>query len=67
MAVLYQSINQLHVVLIFVIVKEAKNLCNKAVPSGCFHLPLKLLGEFFVLNYLLCLRFDKNTGCDLCF
>ena len=63
--ILYESLNQLHIVFIFVITQEAMNDCNKTVPSH-FLLPVQQLGKLLTFYDLLDLQSNKDTSLDLC-
>ena len=64
--ILYESLNQLHIVFSLVISQEAMNNCNETVPSH-FLRPVQQIGELVTFYELLDLRFDKDTSLDLCF
>ena len=51
-AILYESLNHLHIVFSLAITQEAMNNCSETVPS-CFLLPLKKLGELVTFYDLL--------------
>lgn len=59
----HQNLNKLHVVFGFVILQEAKNHCDKAVPS-CFLHSSEVLGELLALHDLY-LWTDEDTS--ICF
>ena len=63
--ILYESLNQLHIVFSLVITKEAMNNCNETVPSR-FLLPVQQLGELVTFCDLLDLRSKEDTSLDLC-
>ena len=63
--ILYESLNQLHIVFSLVITQEAMNNCNKTVLSR-FLLPVQQLGELVAFYDLLDLRSNEETSLDLC-
>ena len=63
--ILYESLNQLHIVFSLVITQEAMNNCNETVPSR-FLLPVQQLGELVTFYDLLDLRSNEDTRLDLC-
>ena len=63
--ILYESLNQLHIVLRLVITQEAMNSCNETAPSR-FLRPVQQLGELVTFYYLLYLRSDEDISLDLC-
>ena len=62
--ILYESLNQLHIVFSLVITQEAMNNCNETVPSR-FLLTVQQLGELVTFYDLLDLRSNEDTSLDL--
>ena len=58
-AILYESLNHLHIVFSLATTQESMNNCSETVPS-CFLLPVKQLGELATFYDLLDLRSNKD-------
>ena len=63
--ILYESLNQLHIVFSLAITQEAMNNCNETVPNR-FLLPVQQLGQLVTFYDLLDLRTNEDTSLDLC-
>ena len=63
--ILYESLNQLHIVFSLVITQEAMNNCNETVPNR-FLFPVQQLGQLVTFYDPLDLRSSEDTSLDLC-
>ena len=63
--ILYESLNQLHIVFSLVIIQEAMNNCNETVPNR-FLLFVQQLGKLVTFYDLLDLQSNEDTSLDIC-